>query len=87
MCACSFLIRVSGVSFAKNGIPLLKQPLRQLRDVFRVLDKVANLNSRHVDAIFRLTRHEISDRAKPVRSLIHLTLIAIAIVGAAIACA
>ena len=42
--------------FAENGIPLLKKPLRQLRDVFRVLYQVANPNSTHIDAILGLTR-------------------------------
>jgi len=35
----------------KNGIPLLKQPLRQLRDVFWIFNQVANLNSAHVDTL------------------------------------
>ena len=34
----------------KNGIPLLKEPLRQLRDVLGIIDQVTNLNSAHVDA-------------------------------------
>ena len=42
--------------FAKNGIPLLKEPLRQLRDVFRMFNQVANPNTTHIDAMFDLTR-------------------------------
>src|SRR5258707_90011 len=38
--------------FAKNGIPLLKEPLSQLRDVFRVLYQVANPNATHIDSVF-----------------------------------
>jgi len=49
--------------FAKNSVPLLKEPLRQLRDVFRMLNQVANPNSTHINSMFRLTRHKISDRA------------------------
>ena len=41
-----------GRFLAENGIPLLKEPLRQLRDVFWVLNQVANLNSAHVDLVF-----------------------------------
>jgi hypothetical protein len=41
--------------FAKNRVPLLKEPLRQLRDVFGVLNQVANLNSAHTNSVFGLT--------------------------------
>jgi hypothetical protein len=30
--------------------PLLKEPLRQLRDVFRVLNQVADPNCTHIDS-------------------------------------
>ena len=33
----------------KNGIPLLKEPLSQLRDVLGIIDQVTNLNSAHDD--------------------------------------
>ena len=36
--------------FAKNGVPLLKEPLSQQRDVFWVLNQIANPNSAHIDA-------------------------------------
>src|SRR6266481_4722414 len=42
--------------FAKNGVPLFKEPLRQLRDVFWVLNQVANPNSTHTNSVFGLTR-------------------------------
>src|SRR5262245_11814627 len=35
---------------AKNGIPLLKEPLCQLRDVLWIINQVADLNAAHVDA-------------------------------------
>src|SRR5207248_6040705 len=35
---------------------LFEQPLRQLRDVFGVLNQVANLNSVHTNSVFGLTR-------------------------------
>ena len=38
--------------FAKNGTPLLKEPLRQLRDVFWVFNQIANPNSTHIDSVF-----------------------------------
>src|SRR5438552_554482 len=56
MCVFSFLIRASGVSSPKNRAPLLEEPLRQLRDVFRVLNQVANPNSTHINSMFGLTR-------------------------------
>src|SRR5437660_11881747 len=40
--------------FAKNRAPLLEEPLRQLRDVFRVLNQVANPNSTHINSMFGL---------------------------------
>src|SRR5438477_12824703 len=43
-------------SFAKSRVPLFEQPLRQLRDVFGVLNQVANLNSAHTNCVFGLTR-------------------------------
>ena len=42
--------------FAKNRAPLFEEPLRQLRDVFRVLNQVANPNSTHINSMFGLTR-------------------------------
>ena len=36
----------------KNGIPLLKEPLPQLRDVFWVLNQVGNPNTTHIDSVF-----------------------------------
>src|SRR5207244_6818426 len=42
--------------FAKNRAPLFEQPLRQLRDVFGVLNQVVNLNSAHTNPVFDLTR-------------------------------
>jgi hypothetical protein len=36
----------------KNGIPLLKEPLPQLRDVSWVFNEVANSNSTHIDSVF-----------------------------------
>src|SRR2546428_8814236 len=42
--------------FAKNRAPLFEEPLRQLRDVFGVLNQVANLNSAHTNSVFGLTR-------------------------------
>jgi hypothetical protein len=59
MCAFSFLIRASGF-FAKNRIPLLKEPLRQLRDVLWVLNQVANLDSTHIDSNVRPNENKIS---------------------------
>jgi len=53
-CAFSFLIRASGVCFAKNSNPLLKEPLRQLRDVFGVFNQVANPNSTQIDSMLAL---------------------------------
>src|SRR6266487_6602590 len=41
--------------FAKNRVPLFEQPLRQLRDVFGMLNQVANLNSAHTNSVFGLT--------------------------------
>src|SRR5438094_3014616 len=41
--------------FAKNRVPLFELPLRQLRDVFGVLNQVANLNSTHINSMFGLT--------------------------------
>ena len=41
--------------FAKNRVPPFKQPLPQLRDVFRVFNQVANLNSAHINSAFCLT--------------------------------
>jgi len=41
--------------FAKNRVPLLEEPLRQLRDVFWMLNQVANSNSTHINSTFRLT--------------------------------
>lgn len=41
--------------FAKSGSPLLKEPLRQERDVFRVLNQITNLNSAHINAMLGLT--------------------------------
>jgi hypothetical protein len=38
-----------GCFFAKNGIPLFKELLRQLRDVFRMLNQIADRNSVHGD--------------------------------------
>src|SRR5438046_577559 len=35
------------VFFSKDRVPLFEQPLSQLRDVFRVLNQIANLNSAH----------------------------------------
>src|SRR5439155_10364937 len=35
----------------KNGIPLLKEPLSQLGDVFWVFNQVANPNSTHIDSV------------------------------------
>src|SRR6266581_4727095 len=43
-------------SFAKNSVPLLKEPLRQLRGVFRMLNQVVNPNATHINSMFRLTR-------------------------------
>src|SRR6266568_662025 len=58
--------------FAKNRVPLFEQPLRQLRDVFGVLNQVANLNSAHSNSVFGLTRTrsaipplEATDRISP----------------------
>src|SRR6266404_4940588 len=42
--------------FTKNRIPFFKEPLCQLRDVFWVLNQVANPNSTHIDSVFGLTR-------------------------------
>src|SRR5438132_7527683 len=42
--------------FAKNRVPLLEEPLRQLRDVFWMLNQVANPNSTHIDSMLGLTR-------------------------------
>src|SRR6266487_3329607 len=42
--------------FAKNSVPLFEQPLPQLRDVFWVLNQVANLNSAHINSVFGVTR-------------------------------
>src|SRR5213080_4543431 len=42
--------------FAKNRAPLFEEPLRQLRDVFGVLNQVVNLNSAHTNSVFDLTR-------------------------------
>src|SRR6266704_4097872 len=42
--------------FAKNRAPLFEQPLRQLRDVFGVLNQVVNLNFAHTNSVFDLTR-------------------------------
>ena len=42
--------------FAKDRVPLFEQPLRQLRDVFGVINQVANLNSAHTNSVFDLTR-------------------------------
>src|SRR6266487_4895321 len=36
--------------FAKNRVPLLEEPLRQLRDVFWVLNEIANPNSTHTNS-------------------------------------
>src|SRR5205814_7845462 len=33
----------------KNRVPLFKEPLRQLRDIFRMVKQVADLNSAHSD--------------------------------------
>jgi hypothetical protein len=38
--------------FAKNRAPLFEQPLRQLRDVFGMLNQVTNLNSAHTNSLF-----------------------------------
>src|ERR1700736_1077790 len=43
-------------SFAKSRVPVFEEPLRQLRDVFGVLNQVANLNSAHTNSMFGLTR-------------------------------
>ena len=67
--------------FAKNGTPLVKEPLRQLRNIFRVLDQVADSNSSHVDAISDLK----AQAEVPLRGLAHSMLIAIAMVGVDIA--
>ena len=56
MCVFSFLIRFSGVLSPKSWAPLFEQPLRQLRDVFRVLNQVANLNFAHSNSVFGQTR-------------------------------
>ena len=37
--------------FTKNRIPFFKQPLCQLRDVFWVLNQVANPNSTHINSM------------------------------------
>src|SRR5438309_5007330 len=42
--------------FAKNRVPLLELPLRQLRNVFGVINQVADLNSAHSNSVFGLTR-------------------------------
>ena len=44
------------VFFAANEVPLLKEPLRQLRDVFWMLNQVANPNTTHINSILGLTR-------------------------------
>src|SRR6266446_2417814 len=57
--------------FAKNGVPLFKEPLRQLRDVFWVLNQVANPNSTHTNSVFGLTRIRLQLvrlKGKPARS-------------------
>src|SRR5215831_9899369 len=41
-------------SFAKNRIPLLKEPSRQLRDIFGVFNQIANSNSTHIDSMLGL---------------------------------
>jgi uncharacterized integral membrane protein len=64
MCAFSFLIRALRISFTQNRIPLLKEPLRQLLDVFWVVNQVANLNSTHIDPMFCL-----NNQAEPPRTL------------------
>src|SRR4029077_2503097 len=37
--------------FAKHRIPLLKEPLRQLRDVFWMFNQIADSNSAHTDTL------------------------------------
>jgi hypothetical protein len=40
---------------SKDRVPLFEQPLSQLRDVFRVLNQVANLNPAHINSALCLT--------------------------------
>src|SRR5438552_11139300 len=37
-------------------VPLLKEPLRQLRDVFWMLNQIANPNTTHINSMFGLTK-------------------------------
>src|SRR6266567_9472465 len=55
--------------FAKNRAPLFEQPLRQLRDVFGVLNQVANLNSAHTNSVFGLTRKRSATAGESERGL------------------
>jgi hypothetical protein len=57
------------VFFAEDEVPLLKEPLRQLRDVFWMLNQVANPNTMHINSMFGLTRHKISDHSRERASL------------------
>jgi hypothetical protein len=38
------------VSFVEDEVPLLKEPPRQLRDVFWMLNQVANPNATHINS-------------------------------------
>ncbi len=46
-----FFDSCQGRLFAENGIPLLKEPLRQLRDVFWMFNQIADSNSAHTDTL------------------------------------
>src|SRR5258708_1127158 len=48
----------------KNGIPLLKEPLRQLRNVFWVFNQIANPNSTHIAIQCSPNETEVSYRQR-----------------------
>src|SRR5438552_7859660 len=59
-------------SFAKNRVPLFKQPLPQLRDVFWMLNQIADPNAAHINSMLRLneTHDQLASTLKIERHII-----------------